>query len=382
LLGAACGFLACCAAGRLAGGRNPFRQFERFHVFINPATYFYPTASQVRALAEERLGPSKVGVVVGGNSVLYGVGQPTSRVWTRELQRRLGPDYGVVNLALCGACPQEFGALAAEAASRRRPRLIVVGMVGAPDWPGEPDGVCHSYFFWDAYYKGLLTPDPDRDAAVARLTGRRAESPEFGERCRHARLNSAFFFDDLWGALAYARGGALWSPRLGAAWYKPRRKFADPEGGAPGAPCYLPGELAERMAHARRRISLGVCRRDGRGRWVEDPDSPLWGQLQQAARESFPAPFRKRTVLVVGTDSPRYLGQLSADERDHYFAVTRLTARKLEEAGFSAVDMGDGYTEEDFADGRGHLTPAGGAKLAAQVADKVRRVARELGYEP
>jgi len=108
LAGVVFAFVGCCVAGRLLSQRNPYKWFTRFHAYIHPTTYVYPTASQVRVLARERLDPNKIAVIVGGNSILHGHGQRVEHVWTRRLQKLLGDDYCVLNLAVFSAEPAEF----------------------------------------------------------------------------------------------------------------------------------------------------------------------------------------------------------------------------------------------------------------------------------
>jgi hypothetical protein len=50
-------------------------------------------------------------VLVGGNSILLGVGQKKEQLWTKELQRVLGPDFAVVNIAFRGARLTEMGVI-------------------------------------------------------------------------------------------------------------------------------------------------------------------------------------------------------------------------------------------------------------------------------
>jgi hypothetical protein len=57
--------------------------------------------------------------------------------------------------------------------------------------------------------------------------------------------------------------------------------------------------------------------------------------------------------------------------------MLRLAA--LESLEFTALHVGTEYLPEDYADWS-HLTASGGAKLAEQVAPKVREMARRLGY--
>jgi hypothetical protein len=379
-LGVACSFAACCLAGRLGSRHNLFEHFVRFHGPINPSTYFYPTASQVRALALSRLDPEKVAVVIGGNSILYGVGQSESEVWTRELQDRLGDGFCVLNLALWGSAPHEFGAVAAEAIAPDRPRLVLVTIAAPPAWPCVPDGVNHPYFYWDAFHQGLLLPDPGRAEVVARLPAERAGCNPPGEMPTKALLNSVCYFDDLWTGVNYSYAGTVWNRPLADKWYRPRSGMRDADVSAPDlAHRYRPELLDAEMNVVRARFGYGGCRKDGEGRWVENLSAPTWTDLQESARKCFPEACRKRTLMVVQAESPYYVDRLTADERAHYAALSRLTAEKLRGVGFAAAEMGDGFTAEDFAD-RCHLAPSGGSKLAGKVAGAVRQLAADLGY--
>ncbi len=378
--GAACSFLACCLAGRVGSQRNLFDRFERFHLYLNPSTYFYPTASQVRALGAARLEPDRIAVIVGGNSILYGVGQSEAEVWTRELQARLGDGYRVLNLAQWGAAAHECGASVAEALAAERPRLILIGLTCPTGFPGYADGLTYPYFFWDAYYKGLLQPDPGRAKALAELPAERPGLPPLQEMRARALLNSGCYFDDLWTAAAYRCGGTVWNPAMPDSWYRPRRELGEPGSSAPPpvGRRYAPEVLDREMKLVSGYFPLG-CRKDAAGRWAVDPSAPAWASLEENARRCFPEPCRKRTLIVVQTESPYYLDRLPADERALYFVLSRRTAEKLEGAGFAALDMGDGFTAADFAD-RPHLAASGGVKLADRVAVRVRRLADELGY--
>src|SRR5260370_174476 len=57
LAGVIFSFLGCCLVGRFVSQKNPYKWFTRFHRYVHPETHVYPTASQVRALARERLDP-------------------------------------------------------------------------------------------------------------------------------------------------------------------------------------------------------------------------------------------------------------------------------------------------------------------------------------
>ena len=98
-------------AGRWAGKQNLFVGYERSYPLISPEGYFYPSLDNLTELVSHVASPRKILVLVGGNSVLLGVGQKKDQLWTKELQRDLGPDFVVVNLAFRGCRPTEMGAV-------------------------------------------------------------------------------------------------------------------------------------------------------------------------------------------------------------------------------------------------------------------------------
>jgi hypothetical protein len=109
---------------------------------------------------------------------------------------------------------------------------------------------------------------------------------------------------------------------------------------------------------------------------VFDPErSPMCRQLWAA----FPPPFRARTLLLVCHECPHYVGQLTPAEQQTYRELAVLHVQALEKAGFASLEVGRGYGVEEFKD-RCHLSETGGLRLAAEVAPKVREMARELGY--
>jgi hypothetical protein len=378
-LGIACSFLTCCVAGRVVSRHNIFQDFERLHIYLNPSTYFYPTASQVLELGRAKLPSDKIAVVIGGNSVLYGVGQTPDELWTRKLQARLGDEYRVLNLGLWGAYPAEFGGTAADMLRADHPRLIFVTDVRPGCYPAEIDGVLHRFLFWDAYYKGLLQHDAERETVLARQVAARHDQPAFSELRDGARLNSLLWFNDLWTDVAYNHCGTVWNSGMIENWYVRRRKLRDTERTAPPPGQRYPPEFLDKgMEIARGCLFYNGCRKDEKGHWVDDADSPVWTRLLDNARPAFAEADRRATLIVVHAESPHYVNRLSADDRELYYALSRTTTRRLEEGGFAAVEMGDKFPEEEFRD-HCHLAESGGARLAEMVAGRIQRMAVDLG---
>src|SRR5258708_3802316 len=105
--------------GRWAGKQNLFTAYQRSYPLISPEGYFCPSLDNLTELVSHVVSKRKILVLVGGNSVLLGVGQKKELLWTKELQRLLGPDFAVVNLAFRGARPTEMGAVVAEVLSKK-----------------------------------------------------------------------------------------------------------------------------------------------------------------------------------------------------------------------------------------------------------------------
>jgi hypothetical protein len=381
--GLAAGFGACCAAGWVVSRQNLFENFERFHVFLTPYTQFYPTACQVRALAKSRLDPDKVAVLVGGDSILQGFSQRPARVWTKKLQALLGDRYQVLNLGLYGAQTHEFGATAAETLSRDYRKLILLTDLSSGCLHPAPDGLRLKYFFWDAYFKGLLLPHPERDTRLrvtaedpnpeplsvgrARPEGARVrtERERVAELRAEMRLDSALRFTDLWNTVGYRWVFTLWTSQTRACFTRARRYYTD-DGRAGQGDTLNPGDRGASV-----RTLLGV---------LESDPTRSWAGFQETARAAFPELTRPRTLLLVMWHSPLYLRELSPEDRLRYARASRQTLRRLTALGFAAMEGGKGFRPADYVD-IGHLAESGGVKLAAAVAPAVRALARRLGYE-
>ncbi len=253
LAGVAFAFLACCAGGRLLSVVNCYKDFVRFHFYLNIQTLYYPTASQARSLVLARSERDRTLVLVGSNSVLWGMGQRAEEVWTRRLQEELGDEYDVVNLGMPGAYPWEFGGTTAEIVARDRPKCIFIAYpapVPGQEWP--QDGLAYRYFFWDAYYKGLLPLDAAREARLRQLDAERLKDNDFAELKLGRRLDAAVCFQDLWTVEAYECGATAWDRYTSRNFWRPRKRYADPDPGPlPLDRRYPPNEDGPRTEYIR-----------------------------------------------------------------------------------------------------------------------------------
>lgn len=384
-------FLVCCVNGFLAGKHNCFVNFNRFHHFISPLTLFYPTARQVNALAHARLKRDRIAVVVGGHSILWGSGQSAQGLWTDKLQEALGPEYCVLNLAMNGAYSAEFGGVAADMVARDHPRVLFITHAPLTGMPVEELEVgTYQYFLWDAYYKGLLSPDSRHQARMQAVCEKRRDDETFAEQQRGARLDSLVFSRDLWETMEYKRLSTIWCPTLPPPFTRGRGACPDPYTPAiwnavPLSGRYPPEREAQLMAGLRhtvtsvRALVLGV---NPDGTPYESPYGRRCGcPLGPVLHDYYPEAIRDRTLLCVLHVSPYYRERLTPEEQGLYYETFACAVPVFKKLGFGAVEVGHAYEVMDYVDS-GHLSDAGAVKMATEVAHEVREFAGRLGYVP
>lgn len=216
-----------------AGGCNYFKNFQRFHDFINPTSGYYPTALQVRALVKAKIPADKIAVIIGGDSILHGSGQGSKQLWSEHLERELGEPFRVLNLAFPGGGPNEHGMLAAELLRSNGQPVIYVCDSNIARFCATVDYTSdtYRYLFHDARAHGLLAHFLERDQALAKLDEHEA-SRTYDELRYRAWANSYLGFNDFWHILGYRFSFTVWSPRLQGTHYAafgPRRKCLEPE---------------------------------------------------------------------------------------------------------------------------------------------------------
>lgn len=371
--------MACCWAGRKTTEENHYHSFTRFHQYIIPESLFYPTASQTYRIVRSKIKRDKILVVIGGSSVMQGMGQRLNEVWSKKLQEALGDDYRVVNFAFRGGQANEVGMIAAELLSRDYKKLIFIADFVPPRLSHQPDGREFKYFFWDAYYKGLLLPNPAREKQL--LTLKDAKTMEI---IRGGRLDGSLYFNDLWNTLAYTTAFTVWNPfarNSGRAFYAPRKDFRDNDPGSlPLEERFLKNNEFGETAVRKNYSTIG-CIQQQDGAWIADTTSPIWATMKQSVNTCFSEQLRQQTLLVVDHFNPHYVGQLSREEQECILVLHETSVRILRASGFTTNDFTEDFTVENYAD-YVHLSNSGGAKLSERVAVAVRDKSKQLGYIP
>ncbi|WP_404424848.1 hypothetical protein [Nibricoccus sp. IMCC34717] len=357
-------------------------QFHRFHPLASPESLYLPTIDEMRGIVRDRYREGQVLVLVGGNSIFYGVGQPLEKLWTKRLQEELGDRYCVINFALRGGPLASGAGVISEVMRDEFPKQILVANVSplqAQSPTGEP---AYQYLTQSAWDRGLLAEIPAREEFFQKMWA--------GHRFSATR---AYNIAD--GVLGFrVLGNALtWNvvslypfpmePRF-PEWMKPRGSIADYEPDIDQVPVktrYVPEALQAEMEIVRA-MSTTVIEHGPDGAWrPRPPPTPkLEPDFVDLATMLRPDSLKPKTLVVTSVNSPYYRDRLTPDERERDDAVIRMSVEAWERAGYAAMDYSTGFTAADYVD-RTHLAGTGGAKLASLVAAKIRKLSKELKYE-
>lgn len=385
LLGLVLGLAGCAWLGHYVARHDYHAEFTRFHPRISPESSYYPTVDEMCAIVRARCRPDQILVLVGGNSILNGVGQPADQLWTLELQRLLGDRYAVINFAFRGALATDGGAVIAEVLRKEFPRQIYIANM-------QPMGDLHAlglltyqFIFWEAHARGLLEDYAPREKMVGEFRRSKEAPPNLRELTIMAHADAVLRYRDLWNWVGFEHLFTVSSfytpnfPRLLTARKHLRDEEQDYEQMPFGSPArFGPGKENNEMAITRGFTAL-FYEKDGQGAWSLRPDTR--STFTRAAQTGFPDNLKARTLLVVSRNAPFYRKKLTADESLRDDRGYQDTVEILESLGYGALEYGKDFAETDYGD-RTHLTVSGGRRLAGVVAAKVGEMARKQGYQP
>lgn len=384
VLGLVVGLAVLSWKGREVGDYDWHTNFTRFHPMISPEAQYEPSVAEMEAIVRARCRPDQILVVVGGNSILLGVGQPAEKMWTRQLQAELGDGFVVVNLAFRGAAPNDAGAIVAEALRTEFPKQIYIANE-IPFQGSLPIGIeTYRFVLLDAYYKGLLLPWEPRDRALSSFLWT-TNYRQFHEMDLQlgAKLDHWLHFHNFWNWISYNDHFTFATDRLPHApeAFWPRSRFEDQENDFDTMPFesrFTPQVVAADLNIARQFTASFYHQNEDKS-WSRNKDALK--VFLRTAREAFPDPVKPRTLLLIGRNDPYYTRQLEPDIRDRDDLAIREAISALESLGYSALEYGHDFDVPDYGD-RVHLTSSGGIKLAATVAPKIQDMARKLKYLP
>jgi hypothetical protein len=355
-VGLALGLIGLSYLGSTVSSVHLQEHFVRFHQLIGPEAGYFATARQLRSIVDTPTN-AKVDVIVGGSSVMNGVGQHETLIWTRVLQEQLGSNFRVLNFAQRAGNTADFGNVAAELLLQRSRPVIYVTDV--PVFGLVPFGQSwYRHIIFDAWERGYLLPWRPRDRLLS--TAKFSANAALRYPALGALLNHYLNFNDLWDYVSYEYANTLWNDTLEYRSFEARYRLADPEPSPDQARSLrYQGDPEEEMVNIRSEIQA--------------PDMGLVERM-------VPPRLRAVTIAVISLDSPFYLNRLSSSEHADLLAQADLLATRLHEIGFwRTIVVGKDFGEDDYQDSV-HLTVDGGRKLAVQLVGHVREIAVKLGY--
>lgn len=381
LAGVVLGLLALAWAGRAVTDRNWHESFVRFHPLIAPESLYQPTIGEMRAIVRDQCRPDQILVIVGGNSIFQGVGQPVEKLWTRRLQELLGDRFAVVNLAFRGSSPTDGGALVAESLRDEFPRQIYLANV-PPFAAASPAGnLDYRFMLLDAYYKGWLLDFPPRTAVLDDYLAHPEVYPAARELNLGARLDAPLRFRDFWNWFSSTRFFTFptsFTVEPDRA-FRPRNVFSDAEPDfeeTPAAKRFRDEILAVEM-QITRNTTAPFYQPSPAGGWL--PVELAQETFRKYAQDAFPDRLKPRTLIVLSPNAPFYTSRLTPEEQARDELAFRDSIARWKTLGYDAMEYGPGFTDADFGD-RTHLTATGGRKLAGRIAPQIRQLAESLGY--
>ncbi len=350
--------------------------FLRFHPGISPDTIYYPPFAMLEKLALEHWKPGKTLVLIGGNSILNGVGQPASDLWSVHLQEVLGPDYVVVNLAFRGSFAAEGSAIVAESLIKRGYPVLLVANTSPGAGTGRAVGSVYGYYYWQAHAQGLLFDYAARDKDLEDFLRDRPKIPreQLKEERLAGKLEHYLRFQSLWHAVAYNQVFTVWNSVSRDHPWQRRNVWVDAE--TPPRP--LEERFLQNLENEMNIVRSFTERpADGSqdGKWKLNE---RWrGNINGNISSSFPPALRARTLMVLSQNAPFYRSRLTPSELERDNIVFDACAKVWESVGVSTLVCGADFENIDFVD-RTHLTQSGGRKLAELVAEKVKQISKSI----
>lgn len=359
-------FGSCCCVGRYLAGTDILNSssavpFKRFIEAISAEGQFLPTFSELYQLALGAREKDRTLVIVGGDSIFYGLGQDREHLWSESLKKDLGSDFTVVNLAFRGGGLMQGAWFVFESLGSKYKDVVFVGNTWADRVVQAPlSDSPYSYLYLDGLDKGYIKESAERqnyiEKAVSSISKQDSTS---SDQILGSRLDSLFYFKDFWNAASYSVLSTSWSKELGCFSFKPRSAYLDT------------ASIDLDSAKKSDDFFLDLIKKE----YIVQ-DEIRWSKLAEAVRALSPAAsLRNRMLIVDVAPSPQIVNRLSEHERTLLSTTRARTASIYRQAGYAVLDV-DAIDADGYIDGV-HLNARGGAILAEQVCRALKRLGRE-----
>jgi hypothetical protein len=374
--GVAIGMGLCIWTGKWASHRTLYSKRQRFYFKVAPTGTVYPTVDNLCHFVKSKAPRDKTLVLIGGSSILLGAGQKDADLWSKALQKKLGPDFAVVNISFRGCYFTSLGLLIAEILSKEYPHMYYITDFSAdwmPKWNLFDQGPYpYRYVLWQSWMSRQLLKNPARDAELKALIF--SEDKEARRTAREDALGAIFEIQFRASSLWNYIGDRYFFPAyctimpLGVPFWIPRKDVDDDEFGDRSGM----ERFAEFSDYNLKQLRLGIPGGDeanagARAAKLAEHQKNLEG-LKGFLTE--PAMWR-RSLFVLASVAPNYIQRLSPEDRERYINGLLNDEATLNGEGLNAMTMGLNYVDDDFVDFK-HHSGAASPKMAEDVAVKLR----------
>jgi len=339
--------------------RNTFEGVLRFHDSISPSGSYFPTARQVWQYVIKKAKKDKINVIIGGSSVMYGVGQPQGFTIADKLQEKLGPNYLVMNLATKGGLIMGQGLIFATLLKELNYPVIYIADKEI-SVPGNPMGSNPTfYFYWDAKFNDMLRPWKPREEEEYKYLSFKTLDLPLGQL-----LNKPLAFNEFWNTVGFRNLQTTFSKLTPDHFWIPRNQVADREIDPEVKPFfYMPENQTRLVENLAKEF---------------DPDSKI--TLIKSWDQEVPLEIRPNLIVVLCENNPILLNLMSQTLQENRQNKVKEGFVALTQLGQNPVIACTGLLGNDYTDGV-HLAISGAEKMTTTLANQVVLRAKVLGYQ-
>jgi hypothetical protein len=342
------GVIVLSIFGSLAAKQNIYVNSTRFHQWISADSQHFPTAMQVYSWSKNQIDKNQKVVIVGGSSVMNGAGQSEIDTFSNRLQKKLGDDFAVINLALNGGGTFGQGSYIADKLREEGHEVIFISDFLPLNRPPYLNYDRYQYFFWDSKHNGLISRHLFLNQG---LDGQRLSQSEI-----LMWMNSKLHFLDLFNFISVRFIKLNHSPIYGDLSLRPLGRYAD-SGISIGPKDAYPFDDSDL------KITQDIANQD----WnLRDLKQSI------AFYKTYFSKNSAKTLLIYCHNSPRYVDRLSLGERLKYLNDVREQLKQYELEGLNTLQPCLDFQEGDYID-RIHLSKFGAEKLAYQTELWIRK---------
>ena len=339
--------------------QNTFEGVLRFHDSISPSGDYFPTARQVWQYVIKKAKKDKINVIIGGSSVMYGLGQPQGVTIADKLQEKLGPNYLVINLATKGGSIMGQGLIFSMLLKELNYPVIYIADKEI-NLHGNPMGTSPTFYFhWDAKFNNMLRPWKPREEEEQKYLSLKTLDIPLGQL-----LNKPLAFNEFWNTVGFRNFYTTFSILTPDHFWIPRNQVRDRENDPEVKPFFYMPEHQTRLVE---NMSKEF-----------DPDSKL-GLIRSWDQEA-PQEIRPNLIVVLCENNPILLNLMPQKLQEERQNKVKEGFVALTQLGQNPIIACTGLLGNDYTD-RVHLSISGAEKMTTILANQVVSRAKVLGYQ-